>query len=159
MNPGIRPAHLLEHVIRPTLGVIGLESEAAEQLLLGTAAVESRLGSYLVQVGGPALGIYQIEPATHRDVWESWLNYKKPLADRVRLTMTQGGIADEMLVGNLCYATAIARVIYRRRKEPLPQAGDLFGLAAYWKAHYNTHAGKGRIEDFVTTYRRMVLDS
>lgn len=58
------------YVIRPTLEKIELWSEAAENLLLGTTAQESHMGTYIKQVGkGPALGIYQMEPATHKDIW------------------------------------------------------------------------------------------
>ena len=53
---GIHPKHLAEYVIRPSLKPLGLYSLEAEQLLLGTAAVESQLGFYLHQIKGPALG-------------------------------------------------------------------------------------------------------
>ena len=53
------------------------------------------------------------------------------------------------LVWNLFYATAIARLIYLRRPQPLPPVGDLPGLAEYWKAHFNTAAGGGTAEDFI----------
>jgi len=58
--------HLRREIIAPALRHIGMWSGAAENLLLGTAAVESRMGTYLRQVGGgPALGIWQVEPVTH----------------------------------------------------------------------------------------------
>jgi hypothetical protein len=55
----------------------------------------------------------------------------------------------------MAYATAIARLVYRRRPEPLPEASDTPGLAAYWKAHYNTPRGKGRPETFVNALERL----
>lgn len=39
--------HLRREIIAPALRHIGMWSEAAENLLLGTAAVESRMGTYL----------------------------------------------------------------------------------------------------------------
>jgi len=64
-------------VIRPALLEIELWSEAAEELVLGTAIVESRL-SFIKQLGsGPALGLWQIEPDTHRDVYENFLEYRE----------------------------------------------------------------------------------
>ena len=55
---------LRELVIKPALLEIELWSEAAEELVLGTAIVESRL-SFIKQLGsGPALGFWQIEPDT-----------------------------------------------------------------------------------------------
>jgi hypothetical protein len=55
---GIRSYDLRQYVIRPTLQRLGLWSLAAENLLLGTAAQESKLGYYLHQLEGPALGLY-----------------------------------------------------------------------------------------------------
>ena len=59
------------NIIRPVLLVIGGESRAAENLILGTALQESNL-RYLRQLGdGPARGVYQMEPATHDDIWDN----------------------------------------------------------------------------------------
>ena len=61
-------------VIRPALTKINLWSRSAEELVLGTAIVESGL-TYLKQRGeGPALGLWQIEPATHEDLYTNFLN-------------------------------------------------------------------------------------
>ena len=52
-------------VICPALEKLSLWSPSAEELVLGTAIVESGL-TYLKQHGdGPALGLWQVEPATH----------------------------------------------------------------------------------------------
>ena len=157
---------LRTYVIRPTLQQLDLWSEASEILLLGTVAHESKCGEYLHQVGGPALGIYQIEPATHRDVWENYLRYKSglmlkiqdmvPVAQRRR---TPGGWtsgSDAMLITDLAYATAIARVIYLRAPMRLPEADDLHGLAGYWKKYYNTPLGKGTVEKWLADYAKHV---
>ncbi len=152
----IDPAELRGHVIRPTLEHIGLYSPAAANLLLATVLAESVVAGrqHLVQQGGPALGIYQIEPATHRDVWDNFLSYRPDLGDLVR-ELVSGKKSDEArpgpleLIWNLAYATAIARLVYYRRRPPLPPADDLPGLGAYWKRFYNTAAGKGTIEGFL----------
>lgn len=154
--------HLRYLVIAPTLEHLGLHSMAAENLLMGTAAQESRLGRYLAQVGGgPALGIYQIEPATHRDVWDNFLAYHADLASKVRGIASQHWFDDDPdgeLVRNLAYATAIARLCYYRRPEPLPDADDLPGLARYWKQHYNTAKGAGTPMEFIANYQALVLE-
>ena len=54
----------------------------AETLLLGTAKAESGL-IYLKQLKGPALGLYQNEPKTHKDTWDNYLKYKPELAKLV----------------------------------------------------------------------------
>ena len=45
--------------------------QSAIDLLLGTAAQESAFGTYLRQVNGPALGAFQMEPATFKSV-KAW---------------------------------------------------------------------------------------
>jgi len=145
----IDPEQFRLRVIRPSLKRLGLHSRAAEMLLLGTALTESRLSVLVQKGGGPALGVYQIEPATHADIWRHYLAYRPVLAARV-LTLAAGGLGRPgQLIWNLAYATALARLVYRRRPEPLPPAGDIPALAAYWKAHFNTAAGKGAAATFI----------
>ena len=150
---GIEHEHLRKYVIRSTLKYLGLHSYAAEELLVGTAAAESQGGRFLHQVGGgPAVGIYQVEPATHDDIWENYLRYATGLADAVR-TMCNTCEADNM-AGNLYYATAMARLHYYRVPTLLPPANDVNELARYWKQHYNTPQGKGTVRGFVDAYKR-----
>ncbi len=143
------PQHFLAYVVRPSLDSIGLWSPAAERLLLGTAITESEL-TWLRQHGdGPARGVYQIEPATHDDIWANYLAYRDQLASRVAQLAGERPRHDQ-LAWNLGYATTIARLVYYRRPEPLPHADDLAGLARYWKVHFNSHLGAGAPEDFLT---------
>ena len=63
-------------VIKPALEKLGLWSMAAEELVLGTAIVESA-AIYLRQHGaGPALGLWQAEPRTHDDLYTNYLSYR-----------------------------------------------------------------------------------
>lgn len=159
---GIDAGQLRELVIRPALKEIGLWSQAAEELVLGTAAHESHCGRYLHQVKGPALGIFQMEPATYKDIWERWLPGQGELADDLIRIGSLGSppygvpLADVM-VFNLMFAAAMCRVFYRRIKAPLPPAGDLAGQAAYWKRYYNTELGKGRPEQYVKAWTTLVV--
>lgn len=156
---GILAHELRLYVIRPTLQMIDLWSEAAENLLLGTAAQESRLGRYLTQTRGPALGIYQIEPATHLDVWESFLNAHPTLLEKTKALLSHydANHKDAALITNLSYSTVIARIIYYRAPKTLPAANDIQGLAAYWKKYYNTPLGKGKTTEFVSNYEALIL--
>ena len=134
-------------IIRPALQRLGLWSLAAERLLLGTAIVESWL-MYLKQKPGPALGFYQMEPASHFDIWKNYLAYRPGLAFKVK-GLAVGLPRAQQMVWNLFYATAMARLQYRRDRFALPDANDLEGLAAYYKRVFNTAAGKGDVESFV----------
>lgn len=149
----IHAKQLRECIIRPVLRDLGLYSEAAEELLMLTAATESLCGKYLHQVGGPALGIYQMEPATHDDLWVNYLKYKPALSEKV----ARYGHEARELPGNLYYATAMARIHYLRRPEALPSAMDERALASYWKAHFNTHLGAGTVEKAIENYRQYAI--
>ena len=134
-------------IINPVLLNLNLYSEAAAQLLIRTAVQESRL-TYIRQLGGgPALGVYQMEPATHDDIWENYLEYRTELADLVE-KWARVATPHEM-IGNLYYATAMCRVHYLRAPQALPDAEDLHGQARYWKTWYNTPLGAGTVEEFV----------
>lgn len=149
MSRGINVGNLRDHVIRPALESIGLYSLAAEQLLLGTAAVESEMGRWLAQVRGPALGIFQMEPPTHDDIVSRWLMARDDLYRRTTTAIGSGHFRAERLAYDLRYAAILCRLHYRRRPEPLPPAGDWGAMAAYWKRHYNTVAGRGTPEKFL----------
>jgi hypothetical protein len=149
----IDPIHLLKYVIRPVLKDLDLWSVEAEQLVLGTACQESKCGEYLVQLGGgPALGIYQMEPATHDDIWKNFLNYKVDLIDRLAAFYING-ISKE-LIGNLYYATAMCRIHYLRVPEKIPVG--LHPQAAYWKKYYNTPLGAGTVNEYINSWERFV---
>lgn len=146
----INPAQLREYVVRPVLKSLGLYSEAAEELLMLTAATESLCGEHLHQVKGPAMGVWQMEPATHNDIHGNYLKYRNELAGKV----AKYGSVPTHMVGNLNYACAMARVHYLRVAEPLPAASDVRALASYWKKYYNTVAGAGTVEHAIQNYRK-----
>ena len=145
------------HIVRATLMSLRMWSMAAENLLLGTAVQESGL-KYLRQFNdGPARGLYQIEPATHDDIWDVYLKHHRTLKGRIEVLVAPVPSRIDQLATNLAYATAIARMVYWRHPEPLPAPGDVDGLAGYWKKYFNTVKGKGRVADFAAKYRRHVL--
>lgn len=142
-------------IVVPAIKGIGLHSEAAVELLLGTAIQESNV-QYLQQIGGgPALGLFQMEPATYEDIWENFLQYRPELAKKL-LAMTKYPSQPNEVVGNLWYAAAMCRVHYFRVPDALPEAGDIEGMAEYWKEHYNTHLGAGDEEEYIENWYTVV---
>jgi hypothetical protein len=139
----------LRDLITRVLQDADLYSDSAVELLMLTAAVESKLGTYIKQVKGPALGVFQMEPATYEDIWANFLSYK-PGVER-RLYIEQGG---EQLEYDIRHAILMARIHYLRVKSPLPAADDVDALAAYWKTYYNTHLGKGTVAKAKAAYER-----
>jgi hypothetical protein len=158
-NPMVPTAQqFLAATIEPVLGRIdaGGHRRAAAQLLLATAIHESGGFHYRRQIGGgPARSYYQVELATHDDIWQNYLRYRPSLAHQVRslLSRAEADLGHE-LEHNDNYATAIARLCYRRVAEPLPAFGDLDAMAGYWKRYYNTGHGKGSPRQFLSDWRK-----
>lgn len=154
----INATQLRLEIIRPVLNYLAPlipYSVAAENLLMGTCAQESRMGSYVKQVEGPACGIFQMEPATEKDIHNNYLEYRSRLHSAVtalRAKHKVGGLND--LVGNLFYQTAMARIHYYRVPMAMPDAYNVEQLAHYWKLYYNTPEGRGTIDEFGNNYLR-----
>lgn len=152
--------HFLEYVVRPSLLQVGLHSDWAERLVFLTAYVESRL-QYLHQLhGGPAVGVCQMEPATHDDIWSNYLFYRPSLNWKARYfshrSMWPGTARPkaEDTHWNLAYAVVMCRLHYYRQsfssqglETPLP--GDFGMMAKIWKTFYNTPAGAGTEAKFM----------
>jgi len=139
----------LKDLIFRCLSRHGLYSQAASQLLLGTAAVESQFGTYIRQLGGgPALGIFQMEPKTY-----DWLceKFKNHYPERCWYRA-------EVLEHDLWQAILFARLRYKVTPEPLPDAGNLNALAHFYKKHYNTSMGKATPAMFIDAFQRYVHD-
>lgn len=148
--------NILKHLIETSLNKIGVDSLSAVNLMLGTCAVESNFGEYLKQINGPALGIYQIEPNTEKDIWENYLkyhnNFKNIIINDFKIK-TYGTYE----VQNFGYQTIIAFLCYYRKNKNFPEHDDIEGLANFWKKYYNTYMGKGKIQDFINKYKIYVL--
>ncbi len=103
------------NIVRPTLEAIGAHNRAAEDLVLGTALQESNL-RYLRQLNeGPARGVYQMEPATHDDIWENYLAFRAELSGRVSAFLAPEQDRVDQLVWNLAHAVDLDRGAHRRR--------------------------------------------
>lgn len=145
----------LENLITSVLKELNLHTDNAVNLLMGTAAQESHLGRYRKQLGGgPALGIFQMEPATFDDIVKNYLRYKPELAARIERVARISRFKAEDLENNDLLATCMARVHYLRVREAIPS--DLEGWARYWKRYYNTPLGKGTEEEFIANYKKLV---
>lgn len=158
-----------EEVVRPTLHDLKMYSPVAENLIMGTAAQESGF-SYIKQLGGgPALGMFQVEPATAEDILFRYLKTRKDLRARFERAVqvvpphnidwdnTTIGMVSQRLVYDLRFGVALCRLRYWMMPEKMPaRADDLLGLARYYKAHYNTPLGKATEHEFMSNYRRYV---
>lgn len=154
---GLDPIHVRDCVVRPTLAFLGLPGgEVAERLIMGTAAKESGF-RYLRQIGGgPALGLWQMEPNTAEDLWSRYamkFNGKLQSLCSERLPWT---ISVQLTV-NLSLACAMCRVHYYARPFRMPAEASIADLASIWKTHYNTVQGAGHESEFVASYNSLIL--
>lgn len=142
-----------EKIVKPVLHGIGMWNEYAEELMMGTLAVESQGGTYLVQQNaGPALGVFQMEPATHDDIWQKWLPNHPAIANNLMQScMISMKPAAAMMVSNLFYACAMARIEYfRNTAAPIP--ATLEEQAEFWVKYYN-RGSQATPEKFISAYR------
>jgi hypothetical protein len=122
---------LTELVIIPTLKEIpsGYSPEAvmAIQMII---AHESNCGQYIAQTKGPALGVIQMEPATHDDVW----NFGDSIHKNARLMGLLNSDVDR-LIYDLRYNVFMARQKLFMASGALPK--DASGMSHYLKKHWN----------------------
>jgi hypothetical protein len=129
--------------------------EDAVELLMLTAAQESLCGEYIRQEGGgPALGIYQMEPITYLSLWNDFIAYREDLKDI--LSYGFPGIDHNNyrlhMMGNLVYQTVIARIKYLWAPEALPDPSNPRSIGKYYKKYWNTYKGKATVEEAVRNY-------
>ncbi|MGO8866601.1 MAG: hypothetical protein ACLQME_08880 [Alphaproteobacteria bacterium] len=98
-----------------------------------------------------------MEPNTHDDIWNNFLKYRADLSAKVQAFLGGNPQNSASLQNNDQYAAAMARVHYYRMgqivgKANLPDAGDIPGMASYWKTYYNTAGGAGTAAQFVANW-------
>lgn len=149
----IDATQLRELIIVPSLNLLRMYSVEAVELLMFTAAVESQGGTYLKQIKGPALGIYQMEPRTYNDIWTNFLRNRTDVLYILSANFLVPKMPDEnRLIYDLYYATAMCRIFYLRCPSNLPNKDDPESLWEYYKNYYNTPAGKAKKEKSIQSY-------
>jgi len=141
----LNPADFRMEVIRPSLEILGLWSESAEDLLLGTALVESGL-KRLHKNDNAGLGLFGITEGVAKHAWRYVL---------ARSVMS--GVLTRMepkcSIQNLSYAVMITRINYEDAFEPLPRTGDIYGQASFWKRYHHGIDGPLTDVDFINKAR------
>lgn len=141
--------------IKPALQKTGLWNLASEELLLGTALVESDLIHRRQIGGGPARGLFQMEPATHDDIWKNFLKYRPDLGKAIISLMTSPNADKHLeLEQNDQYACAMARAHYLRVPAAMPAPGNVEAMAGYWKQYYNTPLGAGTVAKYIRKWNQ-----
>jgi hypothetical protein len=141
-------------IIKPALEDLVMYSDQAAELLIFTCANESNGGTFIKQVSGPALGIYQMEPKTYNDIWQNYIMKNSSILLRFIHGFNINQMpSEDRLIYDLRFATAMARVHYERVNAPLPALYDIDGLWNYYKTHYNTVLGKADYHEALNKYQ------
>ncbi len=149
----INVEQLRELIILPALSKLQMYSDVARELLVFTCAAETNGGTYLKQIKGPALGIFQMEPRTYNDLWATFIRGRSNILMIMSGQFDAYRIPDEMrMVYDLQFAAAMARLFYKRVTEPLPEKIDPELLWEYYKKYWNTEAGKAKKEKCIKAY-------
>ena len=121
----------------------GMYKPNAVTLLCMIAAHESHAGKYRKQIGGIALGLYQIEPETHDSIWDNSDTINE-VADALGITRDVSKLENDDF-----YSTFVARHYLAMDKNKLPT--DIVSMAVYCKSYWN-RTGKATPEKYLNDY-------
>lgn len=144
----------LDRYVKPGLafGPPGFNTLARQQQVLGTGFKESGYVHTVQMGGGPALGFFQMEPATHDDLIVNFIAYRPELASALYAATGSYEPSADRLRTDPAYAALMCGIDYLRSPIALPKPYDPFAQASMWKRAYNG-PGKGVISDAVQYFR------
>ena len=143
----------IKKIIKLALQYFDLDSEDARSLIYSTGKAESGYKTLQQYGGGPALGFFQMEPATCQDIWDNYVMYRPKYRDKLYALGFDDGTLEFCLLSNIGLQAAFCRLHYRRVPSALPSAENIKAQAEYWKKYYNSHLGKGTIDHFMEANR------
>ena len=147
----------IELITKWALNELDMYSDDAHAMIMRTGMAESGFRA-LAQEGGPAIGFFQIEPATLGDTMENYVMYRPELKTKLYALGFDDVDSEIRLMSNIALQAAFCRLKYRRDSKPLPKWDDIEGQAKYWKRIYNSHLGKGTVEHFLEANKGYDLD-
>lgn len=136
----------LQSIIENTIKYLEIKnSRKMVDLLMLTAQIESDLGHYYRQIKGPAVGIFQMEPATEKSIWNDYLKYRPALAQKIKNLRVKASLGSRELEYNVAYATAMAAVLYQWRKVDFTEIHSAMDMVNVYKEKFNTTRGKSTL--------------
>ena len=139
----------IKDIIDWTLKQLGMYSKDAAAMIYATGMAESKY-RYLSQMGdGPAIGFFQLEPATMRDIMDNYVTYRKSILESLKNLGYAEDDSEYRVKSNIALQVAFCRLKYKRDPFPLPLSWNKKDQADYWKRVYNTELGKGTVEHFL----------
>lgn len=155
---------LRNDVIIPSISAIGLYSEDAVELLMLTAAMESKLGSYIRQVGmtgnDGAFGIFQMEAKTYNRLYDQLITTNTSRSAKLKAYLGyESKPSVQRLITDMALAAIMARLLYFDIQASLPPHDNVPAMAAYYKHWYNTKLGAATPDKAIQAYQNLVLKS
>lgn len=157
MNQPIPPDQL-RALIKTTLTPFGLYSDDVCELLMFTFANESHCGMYRHQINGPALGIGQMEPFTHDDIWANYLKYH-PILTKEISDKFGGFLTSALLETSDPYSIIFARLQYLRYPDKIPPGNDLDAIWLLYKKRYNSNSGAANKQQAMDCYNKYAKEN
>jgi hypothetical protein len=119
-------------------------------MLYGTAITETLLGTYVdAHPLRHGIGIMQMDKIAFDDIKTRTRPASRDTCTH-RLDVDFEKVEHTDLAYEPLLSVLFARLFYKLIPETFPEIGDLKAQGAYWKKYYNTSAGKGTVEEFVT---------
>ena len=139
----------LKEIIDWTLKKLNMESEDAADLIFKTGNAETGYRILRQMGNGPAVGFWQVEKDTIKDIWDNFVSFRKELKGKLLMLGFNEAEQEMSVLSSLALQIAMCRITYWRYPKRLPKKGDLQGQAEYWKKAYNTELGKGTVSHFI----------
>jgi hypothetical protein len=141
------PQDYLDQFIIPAARALNVYTLPHLQIGFGTGAQESGFQD-IDQIGGPAKGPWQMEPATHASLWMNFIAYRPAIKEALIQILGSEPLPPDpsVLEINLVYAAAMMFVKYLDSPGAIPI--DLDGQAAYYVTHYNA-GGKATTREYI----------
>ena len=140
----------VEDIIDWALVEVSMYSPEAAQLVYRTGMAESGYRALRgATKGNPAIGFWQVEPATIDDCGDNFISFRQEL---MRSILHLGFHIDDRnmsVLSNLALQIVFCRIKYWRFPKKLPELNDLEAQAGYWKDCYNSKLGRGTIKHFM----------
>lgn len=117
----ITTQELREQIIHPTLEYLDKSGVGVENVLIAIVSQNQNLGASKHH-NSKGIGPFDIDSHTHQTVWDKYLAFHPELASRIRGLASQRAFLEDPhseLATNLCYATAIAWVVYILRPQEI----------------------------------------
>ena len=140
----------IKEIIDWTLIELDMYSPEAAQLVYRTGMAESGYRALRGSTkGNPAIGFWQVEPATIDDCWDNFIMFRQELLQKVLHLGFHIDDRELSVLGSLALQIAFCRIKYWRYPKKLPKLNDIGAQAKYWKDCYNSKLGRGTLKHFM----------